>query len=101
MNLEAYNHPSPNPLSPFTSLDYSIKSQTTEKGKISAVKEDVNMPVEKIVKLPVVKPIHVEVNRTRDVEEQRTSLPIFYEEFQIISTIKENLVTILCGETGR
>ncbi|KAJ3615755.1 hypothetical protein Zmor_012323 [Zophobas morio] len=58
------------------------------------------MPVEKIVKLPVVKPIHVEVNRTRDVEEQRTSLPIFYEEFQIISTIKENLVTILCGETG-
>uniref|UniRef100_A0A0K0DVI4 RNA helicase n=1 Tax=Strongyloides stercoralis TaxID=6248 RepID=A0A0K0DVI4_STRER len=40
------------------------------------------------------------VNRLDSIQEQRSSLPIFAEEQEIVESINNNKVTIICGETG-
>ncbi|KAK6521551.1 putative ATP-dependent RNA helicase DHR1 [Arthrobotrys conoides] len=42
----------------------------------------------------------VAVNRNEDIQAQRLQLPIVGDEQKIMETIHNNLVTILCGETG-
>jgi ATP-dependent RNA helicase DHX37/DHR1 len=42
----------------------------------------------------------VAVNRNEDIQTQRLQLPIVGDEQRIMETIHNNLVTILCGETG-
>ncbi|KAF3211514.1 putative ATP-dependent RNA helicase DHR1 [Orbilia oligospora] len=42
----------------------------------------------------------VAVNRNEDIQAQRLQLPIVGDEQRIMETIHNNLVTILCGETG-
>lgn len=39
-------------------------------------------------------------NRKQDIQEQRMKLDIFYEEAEIVSQIKYNLITFIQGETG-
>lgn len=39
-------------------------------------------------------------DRTQDIQEQRMKLDIFYEESEIISQIKGNIITFIQGETG-
>jgi hypothetical protein len=43
---------------------------------------------------------YVLVNRTEEIESQRSELPITMEEQQIVEKILENDVVIICGETG-
>lgn len=40
------------------------------------------------------------VDRPEEIERQRVLLPIYAEEQKIMESIKENPVTIICGETG-
>jgi hypothetical protein len=42
----------------------------------------------------------VEIKRPAEVEESRYSLPVSTMEFEIIDAIRNNDVTIICGETG-
>ena len=42
----------------------------------------------------------VELNRTKELQEFRETLPIYMEEQSIVEAITENNVTIVCGETG-
>lgn len=46
------------------------------------------------------KSVYVVVERPENIQEQRLKLPIVMEEQKIMETINENLITILCGETG-
>jgi HrpA-like RNA helicase len=47
------------------------------------------------------KPVnYVSVRRSREIEEHRRNLPIYYEEYRIMEAINENNVIIICGETG-
>ncbi|TBT98289.1 ATP-dependent RNA helicase DEAH13, partial [Hamiltosporidium magnivora] len=38
--------------------------------------------------------------RTNEIQDFRKTLPIFYEESQIVSNVKSNIITIIKGETG-
>ena len=38
--------------------------------------------------------------RTKDQEENRRKLPIYLKETEIIDSINNNFITIICGETG-
>ncbi|PAV83114.1 hypothetical protein WR25_07763 [Diploscapter pachys] len=40
------------------------------------------------------------VARTEEIQKKRSQLPIFSEEMNIVEAINDNLVTIVCGETG-
>ncbi|MCO5585323.1 hypothetical protein L7F22_039256 [Adiantum nelumboides] len=42
----------------------------------------------------------INVNRSEDIQEARLKLPVVAEEERIVRTIMENMVTVLCGETG-
>lgn len=42
----------------------------------------------------------VSVERSEEVQEARLKLPVVAEEERIVRTIMENMVTVLCGETG-
>jgi len=44
--------------------------------------------------------VHVRVNRTQEIEDVRSKLPILGEEQYIVETIRYNDVVIICGETG-
>ncbi|UMM26029.1 hypothetical protein L5515_005595 [Caenorhabditis briggsae] len=40
------------------------------------------------------------VERSEEIQKSRAELPIFAEEMRIVEAINENLVTVVCGETG-
>ncbi|CAI2349387.1 unnamed protein product [Caenorhabditis sp. 36 PRJEB53466] len=40
------------------------------------------------------------VQRSEEIQKSRAELPIFAEEMRIVEAINENLVTVVCGETG-
>ncbi|CAP33663.2 Protein CBR-RHA-2 [Caenorhabditis briggsae] len=40
------------------------------------------------------------VERSEEIQKSRAELPIFAEEMRIVEAINENLVTVICGETG-
>lgn len=42
----------------------------------------------------------IAVHRLEDIEQARLMLPVLAEEETIVRTIMENMVTVLCGETG-
>ncbi|PWN31763.1 P-loop containing nucleoside triphosphate hydrolase protein [Meira miltonrushii] len=42
----------------------------------------------------------INVNRSEEIQEARLKLPVVAEEERIVRTIMENMVTVLCGETG-
>ncbi|UZJ56817.1 hypothetical protein CBS101457_006137 [Exobasidium rhododendri] len=42
----------------------------------------------------------VHIQRSEEVQEARLKLPVLAEEERIIRTVMENMVTVLCGETG-
>lgn len=46
------------------------------------------------------KPTLNEINRTEEMEEMRKELPVFMHEREILESVENNLVTIVCGETG-
>ncbi|CAA0828231.1 RNA helicase family protein [Striga hermonthica] len=48
----------------------------------------------------IVTPTVIHVSRPKDVEEQRTGLPIVMMEQEIMEAINENISVIICGETG-
>lgn len=81
------------------------------------VSEPINMKMEEKIKfetksveivdpipIPIViekKPaVFVQVQRDPKIEEERSKLPVYLEEQEIMEKINENLVTVLCGETG-
>lgn len=43
---------------------------------------------------------HVRVERNEELQEARLKLPVLADEEVIVRTIMENMITILCGETG-
>ncbi|CAB3403608.1 unnamed protein product [Caenorhabditis bovis] len=58
---------------------------------------------EDILALPtttVVERKRVLVSRSEEIQAKRAELPIFAEEMRIVEAINENLVTVVCGETG-
>uniref|UniRef100_A0A8R1I7G6 RNA helicase n=1 Tax=Caenorhabditis japonica TaxID=281687 RepID=A0A8R1I7G6_CAEJA len=58
---------------------------------------------EDILALPtttVVERKKVLVERSEEIQKSRAELPIFAEEMRIVEAINENLVTVVCGETG-
>lgn len=55
---------------------------------------------EKIVPKSAAKSVYVPVDRSAEVEEMRSKLPIITEEHAIMELIMSNLVVIICGETG-
>jgi ATP-dependent RNA helicase DHX37/DHR1 len=40
------------------------------------------------------------VNRTEEIDKMRQELPVFLHEREILESVENNLVTIICGETG-
>lgn len=44
--------------------------------------------------------INVQLNRPEGIDEVRSKLPIIGEEYNIVETIHENDVVVVCGETG-
>ncbi|CEF67100.1 Probable ATP-dependent RNA helicase kurz [Strongyloides ratti] len=64
----------------------------------SVTKEKIK-PNEKEDLSPIVGP-KIAVNRLDSIQAQRSSLPIFAEEQEIVESINDNMVTIICGETG-
>jgi ATP-dependent RNA helicase DHX37/DHR1 len=50
--------------------------------------------------LPVKRRTVLEVNRPADIQAARYDLPVSGMEFEIVDAIRNNDVTILCGETG-
>ena len=40
------------------------------------------------------------INRTEEMDKARRSLPVFMHEREILEGVENNLVTIICGETG-
>lgn len=58
---------------------------------------------EDILALPTTTVINrkkVIVERSKEIQKSRAELPIFAEEMRIVEAINENLVTVVCGETG-
>ncbi|KAJ1374355.1 Pfam:DUF1605 [Parelaphostrongylus tenuis] len=51
-------------------------------------------------KITTVKRKRVIVTRDPKIEAKRSLLPIYSEEIPIMETVDENIVTIICGETG-
>ena len=43
---------------------------------------------------------HVSVNRTPEIEDTRSKLPVVAEEQMIMETVRKNDCTIVCGDTG-
>ena len=41
-----------------------------------------------------------DINRTQQSLEQRQELPIYKKESEIVDCITNNLITLICGETG-
>ncbi|CAI5446112.1 unnamed protein product [Caenorhabditis angaria] len=65
--------------------------------------DDEESDQEDILALPTTNVIErkkVFVQRTEEIQNSRAELPIFAEEMRIIEAINENLVTVVCGETG-
>jgi ATP-dependent RNA helicase DHX37/DHR1 len=59
------------------------------------------VPTQKVVaKGPVEKAFHVPINRTEEIQTARLQLPVVGEEQQIMESISQNDVLILCSETG-
>ncbi|KAI6183568.1 putative ATP-dependent RNA helicase kurz [Aphelenchoides bicaudatus] len=50
--------------------------------------------------LSTIKGVNVKVARLKEVDKQRSKLPIYLEEQGIVETINDNTVTIISGETG-
>lgn len=68
----------------------------------SQIKDDNNQNSnqEGIQKLSTIKGMMIHVKRSHDLELQRRLLPIYAEEQEIVEAINDNIVTIICGETG-
>ncbi|KAJ2554348.1 putative ATP-dependent RNA helicase DHR1 [Coemansia sp. RSA 1933] len=67
-----------------------LKPLLTQRGVISSEPRDKT----------VGKAYYVSVKRTESIQEQRTKLPVYAEEQQIMEAISENTVLVLSGETG-
>lgn len=46
------------------------------------------------------KPELIPVSRTEEIENARRDLPVFMHEREILESVENNLVTVVCGETG-
>ncbi|KAF7701495.1 putative pre-mRNA-splicing factor ATP-dependent RNA helicase C20H4.09 [Cucumispora dikerogammari] len=75
------------------------KSCTKDKNEIGEVTDDTASYIPKIER-PTKSNTFRLFNRSEEVQNQRTNLPIFYEEHQIVSTIKKNPITVVSGGTG-
>uniref|UniRef100_A0A1I7UR85 RNA helicase n=1 Tax=Caenorhabditis tropicalis TaxID=1561998 RepID=A0A1I7UR85_9PELO len=65
--------------------------------------DDEESDTEDILALPTTTVIDrkkVIVERSEEIQKSRAELPIFAEEMRIVEAINENLVTVVCGETG-
>lgn len=56
---------------------------------------------EPIVTVPARPHANVQVERNEDIQVVRSQLPIITEEQAIMEAIHDNLVVLICGETGR
>ncbi|XP_063395987.1 probable ATP-dependent RNA helicase DHX37 [Mytilus trossulus] len=83
----------------------NAKIQNEKKAETSEVKEksvlkstaDNDTSKEKMDKKPAV---NIPVQRLPEMQESRLKLPILSEEQSVMETINDNMVTIICGETG-
>ncbi|CAI2371735.1 unnamed protein product [Moneuplotes crassus] len=46
------------------------------------------------------KPDIIPIQRTEEMDEMRKELPVFMHEREVLESVENNLVTIVCGETG-
>ncbi|XP_015783986.1 probable ATP-dependent RNA helicase DHX37 [Tetranychus urticae] len=80
------------------------KSENEKPSESSKVPEEqlktVDKDVSNISKEVTMKPRFVSVNRDPEIQKSREGLPIYSKECEIMETINDNDVTILCGETG-
>ncbi|CAG2255740.1 DHR1 [Mytilus edulis] len=77
------------------------KAETSELKEKSVLKDksttDSDNSKEKMDKKPAV---NIPVQRLPEMQESRLKLPILSEEQSVMETINDNMVTIICGETG-
>ncbi|KAF1760972.1 hypothetical protein GCK72_009225 [Caenorhabditis remanei] len=85
--------------------DVQVTSEVKKTSSDVVVKreDDEESDNEDILALPTTTVINrkkVLVERSEDIQKSRAELPIFAEEMRIVEAINENLVTVVCGETG-
>ncbi|XP_036382835.1 probable ATP-dependent RNA helicase DHX37 [Megalops cyprinoides] len=68
-----------------------VKEQPTEKQAV---------PLPKPKKEPSQPAVFIPVDRLPEIQEARLKLPVLAEEQVIMEAVKENMCTVLCGETG-
>ncbi|KIH58937.1 hypothetical protein ANCDUO_10847 [Ancylostoma duodenale] len=90
--------------------DQNIRPADQDQGGTSN-KEDIVVPAREIKTeddedtpskptVPTIQRKRVLVARDANIEAKRAQLPIYSEEVPIMETINENIVTVICGETG-
>ena len=78
-----------------------VKDVTEDDNKTISTEVITEESLSKKVENPSYEPtVHVAVNRSPEIEESRSKLPILGEEQAIVETIRYNDVVIICGETG-
>nr|CDJ97934.1 DNA RNA helicase and Helicase-associated region and Domain of unknown function DUF1605 domain containing protein [Haemonchus contortus] len=89
---------------PSGSNDLTTSLNLNNSGGTAIPVQDVKVEVEdEKSDQPRAAPVHrqrVLVARDPNIEHKRSQLPIYSEEVPIMETINENIVTIICGETG-
>ncbi|XGW17264.1 hypothetical protein V3C99_002123 [Haemonchus contortus] len=81
-------------------LTTSLNGNDTEGTAVPVQEVKVEVEDEKSEQPRVVDRQRVLVARDPNIEHKRSQLPIYSEEVPIMETINENIVTIICGETG-
>ncbi|CAL2038500.1 unnamed protein product [Caenorhabditis brenneri] len=83
--------------------DLEVVATSNSEAVVVKREDDEESDNEDILALPTTTVINrkkVLVERTEEIQKSRAELPIFAEEMRIVEAINENLVTVVCGETG-
>ncbi|WKY00534.1 hypothetical protein Q1695_014961 [Nippostrongylus brasiliensis] len=99
------NSGGPTTVSPASS-SVPVSCHTTNEGppvsaqeiKVEADEEEPQKPV--VAPVPTIQRHRVLIARDAAIESKRSQLPIYSEEVPIMEVINENIVTVVCGETG-
>lgn len=92
-----------NPL--YQSDEEEEERDRSERDSPEGDKDDDHVPVTPLAAamaghLPPWQTYYVLVERSKEMTEQREKLPVFAEEQRIMEVLRDNPVTIICGETG-
>ncbi|KAL3499521.1 hypothetical protein ACH5RR_038614 [Cinchona calisaya] len=91
------NSPPEGPLTAPVGVHVSrLKEEESQKASLSSSRPLANSIQER----SLISPMVVHVSRSKDIENQRRNLPIVMMEQEIMEAINENMIVIICGETG-